>query len=94
MDVLASFARAHEWAGLRVNLTLTVLQEIPDKRRALWEIRRVLKPEGTLAVTEWLPDPDNPPRSTTIKQVQKEEFIMTSVQGDVSSYTVKFGKSQ
>jgi ubiquinone/menaquinone biosynthesis C-methylase UbiE len=35
-----------------------VLGEIPDRIGALRECARVLRPEGTLAVTEGLPDPD------------------------------------
>ena len=35
-----------------------VLGEIPDKDKALRECHRVLRPEGTLAVTESFPDPD------------------------------------
>jgi len=46
---------------------ITVLQEIPDRGRALREVGRVLKSGGVLAVTEFLPDPDYPLPSTTIK---------------------------
>lgn len=35
-----------------------VLGEIPDKRAAMAEYARVLRPKGILAVTEALPDPD------------------------------------
>lgn len=35
-----------------------VLGEIPDKEAAFRELGRVIKPRGTLAVTEALPDPD------------------------------------
>lgn len=37
---------------------ITVLPEIPDRLRALAELRRVLKPGGVLAVTEEFYDPD------------------------------------
>ena len=37
---------------------VTVLGEIPERPRALRELRRVLAPEGILSVTETLPDPD------------------------------------
>jgi len=36
---------------------ITVLGEIPDQRRALAELRRVLKPTGRLVVGELLGDP-------------------------------------
>ena len=72
---------------------VTVLPEIPDRGRALREIKRVLKPDGTLAVSEFLPDPDYPLRSTSIKEVQREGFILDDTQGNLWHYTVKFRKS-
>jgi len=72
---------------------VTVLQEIPDRRRALQEIRRVLKPGGTLAVTEFLPDPDYPWRSTVIKICQREGFALDASLGNLWNYTVRFKRS-
>ena len=69
---------------------VTVLQEIPDRGRALREIRRVLTPGGILAVTEFLPDPDYPLRSTTIKLCQREGFIFDDNLGNLWNYTVRF----
>ncbi len=37
---------------------VSVLGEIPDRRAAMQEYARILRPGGTLAVTEGLPDPD------------------------------------
>jgi len=67
---------------------VTVLQEIPDRGRALREIRRVLKPGGILAITEFLPDPDYPLRSTTIKIGQREGFVLDDNLGNLWNYTV------
>ena len=69
---------------------VTVLQEIPDRGKALREIKRVLKPGGILAVTEFLPDPDYPLRSTTIKICQREGFILDGNLGNLWNYTVRF----
>ena len=71
---------------------VTVLQEIPDRGRALREIRRILRPGGILAVTELLPDPDYPLRTTTIKICQREGFIMDANLGNLWNYTVRFKK--
>jgi ubiquinone/menaquinone biosynthesis C-methylase UbiE len=71
---------------------VTVLQEIPDRGRALREIRRVLKPGGILAVTEFLPDPDYPLRSTTIKICQREDFVLDDNLGNLWTYTVRLKK--
>ncbi len=71
---------------------VTVLPEIPDRGRALREIRRVLKPGGILAVTEFLPDPDYPLRSTTLKLCQREGFVLDDNSGNLWNYTVRFKK--
>jgi len=71
---------------------VAVLQEIPDRGRALREIKRVLKPGGILAVTEILPDPDYPLRSTTVKICQREGFVLDNNLGNLWNYTVRFKK--
>jgi ubiquinone/menaquinone biosynthesis C-methylase UbiE len=71
---------------------VTVLQEIPDKGRALSEIKRVLKAGGILAVSELLPDPDYPLPSTTIKMCQHEGFVLEASLGNLWNYTVRFRK--
>ena len=47
---------------------VTVLGEIPDRRRALAEIARVLRARGRLSVSEQLPDPD----FVTPRQLRRE----------------------
>ncbi len=69
---------------------VTVLQEIPDRGRALREIKRVLKPGGILAVTELLFDPDYPLRSTTVKICRREGFVLDYSTGNLWDYTVRF----
>jgi len=73
---------------------VAVLPEIPDRGRTLREIRRVLRPDGILAVTEFLPDPDYPWRSTTIKICQREGFTVDANFGNLWNYTVRFRKGQ
>jgi ubiquinone/menaquinone biosynthesis C-methylase UbiE len=70
---------------------ITVLPEIPDQGRALAEVKRVLRPGGTLAVSEFLPDPDYPLRSTTIKVGLAAGFELDAALGNVWTYTVRFG---
>ena len=79
-------------ASLDLVYMVTVLQEIPDRGRALREIGRVLKAGGILSVTEFLPDPDYPWRSTVIKVCQREGFILDGNLGNLWNYTVKFKK--
>ncbi len=71
---------------------VTVLREIPDVGRGLGEVRRVLKPGGILAVTELLPDPDYPLRSSTIKIGRREGFVLDGSTGNLWNYTVRFKK--
>ncbi|HII92509.1 MAG TPA: methyltransferase domain-containing protein [Methanosarcina sp.] len=70
--------------------TVTVLQELPDRNRALKEMKRVLKPGGILAVSEFLPDPDYPLKSTTIRLGEEAGFILDKVEGNLWNYTVRF----
>jgi ubiquinone/menaquinone biosynthesis C-methylase UbiE len=72
---------------------VTVLQEIPDRDKALREVKRVLKPGGLLAVTELFPDPDYPWKSTTIKLGEEAGFVLDEVSGNFFNYTVRFKKS-
>lgn len=82
-----------EDSSLDLVFMVTVFQEIPAKPRALAEIKRVLKPQGILAVTEWIMDPDYPWQSTTRKQCEKAGFIFYESYGNLWSYTVRFRKS-
>lgn len=81
-----------EESSLDLVYMVTVLQEIPDKKKVLKEARRVLKPRGVLAVTEFLPDPDYPFKSTTIRIGEEAGFILDKALGNFWNYTVRFVK--
>ena len=69
---------------------VSVLPEIPDQHRALAELRRVLRPGGTLSITEQFPDPDYPLARTTIRRVEKAGFELAERHGNWWCYTVNF----
>ena len=73
---------------------ITVLQEIPDKRKVLTEAKRVLKPDGRLAVTELLLDPDYRSRKTTTRQVTEAGFAVEAYEGNLFNYTIRFKKAK
>ena len=54
--------------------------------------RRVLKPGGILAVTEFLIDPDYPFISTTIRLGEEVGFVVEAAEGNWWNYTVRFRK--
>ena len=82
------------FAGSSIDLVcmVTVLMEIPDRGRALSEVKRVLRPGGILAVTEFFPDPDYPLRAMVVKIGEREGFIFEESQGSFWNYTVRFIK--
>ena len=60
---------------------VTVLGEIPDRRRALAEFRRVLRPPGFLSISEQLPDPDFVTRKTLRQELGAAGFIEERTRG-------------
>lgn len=72
---------------------VTVFQEIPEKLRLLKEIRRTLKPAGILAITEFLPDPDYPWATTTVKMIKQGGFCVDDLEGNLWNYTARFKKA-
>lgn len=69
---------------------VTVLPEIPEPRRALAELYRVLKPGGVLSITEEFTDPDYSFVSETIQRVEKAGFRFIEKQGNWWLYTANF----
>jgi ubiquinone/menaquinone biosynthesis C-methylase UbiE len=96
-NIIPKVANAYELPFSNDSLDLVymvaVLQEIPDKQRALREVYRVLKNNGILAVSEFLPDPDYPLRSTTRRMCEEAGFRLKGNYGNIFNYTLQFEKS-
>jgi ubiquinone/menaquinone biosynthesis C-methylase UbiE len=71
---------------------IAVIGEIPTPDRALREIRRVLKPGGTLACSEFLVDPDSPRARTLARWGTAAGFQSQEKIGNVFYYTWLFRK--
>jgi ubiquinone/menaquinone biosynthesis C-methylase UbiE len=71
---------------------VTVLPEIPDRRLALAELHRVLRPGGALSVTEEFSDPDYLFLSETIRLVEAAGFRLAERYGTPWVYTANFRK--
>ncbi len=60
---------------------ITVLGEIPDRRVALAEFRRVLRPSGFLSISEQFSDPDFVTRRTLRRELSAAGFIEKRTRG-------------
>jgi ubiquinone/menaquinone biosynthesis C-methylase UbiE len=69
-----------------------VLGEIPDKEKALCEIKRVLKEDGLLAIGEFLPDPDYPRQKTVINWCHNAGFKAVDTYKGFLHYVITFKK--
>ena len=72
---------------------VTVLGEVPDKVKALLEVRRVLKDGGQLAVGELLPDPDYPWQKTVRRWCGEAGFDLVAAHGGLLHYLLRFRKA-
>ena len=72
---------------------ITVLGEIPNKHRALAEIGRVLKEDGSLAIGEFLPDPDFPLKRTVIQWCEESGFHLRAEHGNLIHYLLLFSRA-
>jgi SAM-dependent methyltransferase len=73
-----------------VAFLVTVLGELPDKGRALRELRRVLKPNGRLSITERMPDPGYPLIEEVVGWAQGVGFEFLEQSGTAFAYTLNF----
>jgi len=73
-------------------LMIACLPEIPDPIRVLKEIKRVLKPNGLVSLSEMLPDPDYPRRKTEKKWAKKAGFELDAQFGNWFIYQLNFKK--
>jgi ubiquinone/menaquinone biosynthesis C-methylase UbiE len=71
-----------------------VLGEIPDKKGAFHELHRILKPGGTLAITEALPDPDYVRASVLTGLARGSGFLPAERFGSWFQYTQRFTRVQ
>jgi SAM-dependent methyltransferase len=71
---------------------IAVLAEIPDKKKVLHQIKRVLKDDGLLAIGEFLSDPDYPRRKTVIRWCKGAGFQFTMGYGGLIHYLLTFRK--
>lgn len=69
---------------------IATLSEIPDKRRALAELRRVLKPRGRLAVSEELPDPAYLPAAQACRSLEDAGFEYGGKSGGLFCYSLLY----
>ena len=67
-----------------------VLGEIPDRAGALADCARVLRPAGTLAVTEGLPDPDFIRAARLVHMAAAAGFEPAERLGRTLHYTQRF----
>jgi ubiquinone/menaquinone biosynthesis C-methylase UbiE len=72
---------------------IAVIGEIPAPERAMREFHRVLSPDGTLAFSELMLDPDYPRAVTLERMARSAGFQLKSRVGRLTYYTVVFAKS-
>ncbi|MFX0020734.1 MAG: class I SAM-dependent methyltransferase [Candidatus Hermodarchaeota archaeon] len=75
-------------------IMIACLPEIPEPVRVLKEIKRVLKPDGIVSLSEMLPDPDYPRRKTEIKWANEAGFKLQDKFGNWFIYQLNFKKSE
>jgi ubiquinone/menaquinone biosynthesis C-methylase UbiE len=70
----------------------TVLGEIPDRAAALAECFRVVKPGGTLCITEIIGDPHYQSRTKVREICEQAGFAFEEIEGGWRIFTASFRK--
>jgi len=91
-EFLADFIMPFDDKSFDVIYMIAVIGEIPEPDRALAECRRVLKPEGTLAISEIMLDPDSKRPSTLRREVEATGFHYKDQVGNLLVYSMLFYK--
>ncbi len=71
---------------------ITVIGEIPGPMQAMEEFHRALSPDGTLAFSEFFPDPDYPTRGGLVRKAARAGFKPSYRAGSWFAYTQVFEK--
>ncbi|HVO44185.1 MAG TPA: methyltransferase domain-containing protein [Aggregatilineales bacterium] len=71
---------------------VTVLGELPDREAALGNLFRVIKPGGTLSITETMRDPHYQRRRTVLQLSSEAGFVATQYWGSPWEFTQNFMK--
>jgi ubiquinone/menaquinone biosynthesis C-methylase UbiE len=69
---------------------IAVIGEIPEPDKAMREFHRALSPSGTLALSEFLQDPDYPRAGTLIRKAASAGFQLKKKVGNIFYYTLIF----
>ena len=69
---------------------VTVLGELPDRRRCLAELWHVLRPEGVLSITESLPDPHYRRQSSVRRECEAGGFLLRELVRRPLGFTMNF----
>ncbi|MCA9835200.1 MAG: methyltransferase domain-containing protein [Thermomicrobiales bacterium] len=79
-----------ETSSIDLAVLLATLSQIPEKERALAELRRVLKPGGRLAVSDELPNPAYVPPPVSRQWLEQNGFLFGGQSGSYFCYTQLF----
>ncbi|MFW9875084.1 MAG: class I SAM-dependent methyltransferase, partial [Candidatus Thorarchaeota archaeon] len=75
-------------------LMIACLPEIPYPIKVLKELKRVLKPDGLISLSEMLPDPDYPRRKTEKRWADEAGFKLSEQFGNWFIYHLNFEKKE